>query len=278
MEKHLVNLFFYICLQIFMFWYNKKSNIWAFFKGLIMQPNEFNTIIESINKLHQRFDDYKTQEPYHSTQTKELFIALAKAQGEFPVSIEFSSVNPHFKSKYADLDSIVRKIRPVLSRNGLAITQEERIMPNGSTVLHTRLHFEDQWTEVRVTVRPEKDNIQGYGSALSYHKRYSLMSLLFITTSSDPDDDDGESNMKYARLKEDVETNRKISADQTIYSSSKVTASQIQIIDEKLSGRKDVARELLRAYKVDSIEQLPQSEFFSICRNIEKNIQNNPKP
>lgn len=246
-----------------------------------MQPQEFNVLLDYLKKLDEKFEKLDLQRkevPYQSTNTKELFTALAKAQGEFPASIEQTATNPHFKSGYAKLDDIVRKIRPILAKNGLSITFSERIAHNGQTVLHTRLHFEDQWIENRIPIRPEKDNIQSYGSALTYNKRYSFMSLLCITTSNDPEDDDGESNMKYSRLKDDIEENKKITADKSVFSSNRVSQAQVSIIEEKLHDRPDIEKRLKEAYEVKEIQHLPQSEFYSICKKIEDIIKNNPYP
>lgn len=241
-----------------------------------MQPHEYNSILEKLQKLEVLLSDTRHEEAYHSTYTKELFIALAKAQGEFPASIEYSSLNPHFKSRYADLDSIVRKIRPILSKNGLAITQEERITQSGQTMLHTRLHYEDQWTEVRALIRPEKDNIQGYGGALSYHKRYSLLSLLFITTSNDPDDDDGESNMKYARIKEDTSNNRKINTEPTLQSKETIGSDQVEDLERILYNKPNLAKSMMKQLNITSLTYVPKSEFYALRNRLQEIIKSDP--
>lgn len=236
-----------------------------------MTQQEYNNLLELIKNLSEQ-----KEKPYCSENTKELFIALAKAQGEFPASIGQENTNPHFKSKYASLDSIVRVVRPILSKNGLSITQEERISGTYQIILHTRLHYEDQWTEVRVPIRPEKDNIQGYGSALSYGKRYSILSLLFITTSEDPDDDDGESNMVYSRLKEQAQPAPFTSKDPSFHSGPRFSQAELSLVQQMLSNRPRLAQNLLDSYKVKALEQLPSEEFHTICAKLEKNIQNNP--
>ena len=57
-----------------------------------------------------------------SESIKELATALAKAQGEFSGAVKDSS-NPFFKSKYADLQSVVSAIKPSLSKHGLSFIQ-----------------------------------------------------------------------------------------------------------------------------------------------------------
>ncbi len=58
----------------------------------------------------------------HSTETKEIFAAIVKAQAEMPTAPKDGN-NPHFRSKYATLQSIAETAKPVLKKHGLAITQ-----------------------------------------------------------------------------------------------------------------------------------------------------------
>jgi hypothetical protein len=70
-----------------------------------------------------------------------LAAALAKAQGEMK-NAGLNKVNPHFKSKYADLPTIRDAVTGVLSKHGLAIAQFTRCGEHG-TVLVTRLMHAD---------------------------------------------------------------------------------------------------------------------------------------
>ncbi len=128
---------------------------------------------------------------YQSEQINELATALAKAQGQMQHAIK-DSVNPHFKSKYADLASVIDAIRVPLSENGLSFMQPIRI-ENNVNVLDTILfHTSGQWIKSTVAVNVDGTNrnaIQAFGAALSYLRRYSLSSLIGISQ----DDDDGNS-------------------------------------------------------------------------------------
>ena len=120
--------------------------------------------------------DMKTSE-----QIDELAGALAKAQGMMENAI-MNRVNPHFKSKYADLAAIFDAARKPLSANGLAIVQTI-----GNGVLHTRLlHTSGQWIASEHPL-PMSGKPQEIGSALTYARRYSLSALLGIAADEDDD-------------------------------------------------------------------------------------------
>jgi len=121
-----------------------------------------------------------------SEQISELAAALAAAQGMMENAI-MNRVNPHFKSKYADLAAIFDAARKPLSANGLAIVQTI-----GDGVLHTRLlHTSGQWIASEHPL-PMSGRPQEIGSALTYARRYSLSALIGIA--ADEDDDANAAN------------------------------------------------------------------------------------
>jgi len=132
----------------------------------------------------------KTENSSESSSLEKLFTSLAKAQIEMlPAKPESS--NPFFKSKYADLASIVKSSRKALGNNGLSVIQ--RIVRNGSAgmTLLTRLcHASGQWIESSMTVNPPKQDIQSLGSYLTYLRRYTYSSIVGVVVSGE--DDDGE--------------------------------------------------------------------------------------
>lgn len=114
--------------------------------------------------------------------------ALAKAQGEFTAATK-EKTNPHFRSKYADLASIIGATRPALSRNGLCVTQQVSPNGHGVWVRTTLAHTSGQWIADQCWMPVAKMDAQGIGSAITYGKRYSLAALLCVAAE---DDDDGE--------------------------------------------------------------------------------------
>lgn len=96
--------------------------------------------------------------------------------------------NPHFKSKYADLPAVIAAIKPALIKHGLAFTQPCRPSDDGvivQTVLH---HSSGEELDLgSLFVPANKKDAQGFGSALTYARRYALVSAFGVPT----EDDDG---------------------------------------------------------------------------------------
>lgn len=118
---------------------------------------------------------------------EKLAAALAKAQGQMSFAIK-DAKNPHFGNKYADLASVWDAIRTPLSANGLSVTQATDVTEGGEMILITTLwHASGESISSRYPIAPVQRNPQGYGSALSYARRYALSSLVGVVQS----DDDG---------------------------------------------------------------------------------------
>ena len=116
----------------------------------------------------------------------ELYEALAKAQGAMN-NAPLNKVNPHFKSKYADLAAIRDATVPALSKHGLAIIQYTELHGE-RLVLKTRLsHTSGTFIESAYPVMANLSDHHKTGSALTYAKRYSWSAMCGI--SADEDDD-----------------------------------------------------------------------------------------
>lgn len=123
-----------------------------------------------------------------SDQIEEIAGALAKAQAEVK-NPSFNRVNPHFKSKYADLGEVLSAVRPALSKHGIAIMQMTDVTETG-IVLHTRLtHTSGQWIEGVYPVSPMGTH-QQMGAALTYAKRQALSAIVGVAGEDDTDGED----------------------------------------------------------------------------------------
>ena len=114
--------------------------------------------------------------------------ALIKAQSQMQ-GITKEGKNPAFRSKYVTLDSILDTLRPILTSNGLMLTQGST-PPWGveSITVESRIiHTSGEWISTTVTIPVTKPDAHGLGSALTYGRRYSVSALLAI--SADEDDD-----------------------------------------------------------------------------------------
>jgi hypothetical protein len=121
-----------------------------------------------------------------SEQLGELFSALAKAQSEL-LAVPFDSKNPHFGNEFASLAAIQDATKPVLAKNGLAVSQILDSTPEGF-VLHTLLgHSSGQHVTSTIRLVLAKNDMQALGSATTYAKRYAWQALVGV--SGDQDDD-----------------------------------------------------------------------------------------
>jgi len=116
-----------------------------------------------------------------------VWIALAAAQAEMSGASK-SSRNPHFQSSYADLSEVVDAAKPALTRHGLcwyAFPESQEGRPVMTTVVHHGAS--DTRIACSIPLFIAKNDMQGFGSASTYARRYGLMSLAGIA----PEDDDG---------------------------------------------------------------------------------------
>jgi hypothetical protein len=113
--------------------------------------------------------------------------ALVKAQQGFAPALK-SSTNPHFKSRYADLAACVEAVLDSLNANGIMLMQKQHPHEGGVCVETIFVHESGEMLSAgMLTVPASKQDPQGYGSALTYARRYSLMAACGIA----PEDDDG---------------------------------------------------------------------------------------
>lgn len=113
--------------------------------------------------------------------------AFAKAQSEFPL-VKKTDANPFFKSKYAGLPSILEVVLPVLHKNGLYLTQSPVTDGDRIGIKTMILHTESgESLEGTFTVNLAKNDPQGAGSAITYCRRYALVSMLGLNVDEDDD-------------------------------------------------------------------------------------------
>jgi len=122
-----------------------------------------------------------------SKPRKQICGALVKAQKGFGPALK-SSQNPHFKSRYADLSACVEAVVEALNNNGIALTQHTHHAEGGVCVETILIHESGEDLSFgKLFVPSSKNDAQGYGSALTYARRYSLMAACGLA----PEDDDG---------------------------------------------------------------------------------------
>lgn len=122
-----------------------------------------------------------------SESIKELAAAMAKAQGEIGKAHK-NSKNPHFRSTYANLESVWDACREQLSNNNLSVLQTVGTVDNKPMLTTMLLHSSGEFIQNTVALPTTKPGPQEIGSCLTYMKRYCLAALVGVADS----DDDGE--------------------------------------------------------------------------------------
>lgn len=172
--------------------------------------------------------------------------ALAKAQGAMTVAVK-GSANPFFKSKYADLASIMEAIRGPLTSNGIAVVQTTDIDDSGVIVETVLMHSSGEWIggRLRMPVVPKVDketkasyiDPQGVGSAITYGRRYGLQSMVSLPS----DDDDG--NAASGNTQQPAQAQRK-AAEPKPYQAPDLNLRQQQPIQDLEVGRQQALARL----------------------------------
>jgi len=121
--------------------------------------------------------------------------ALAKAQGEMKPAV-FDATNPHFRSRYATLASIMSASREALSKNNLAVVQGTSVEADRVIISTMLVHSSGEWIKDQLSMNIVKDSPQAVGSAITYGRRYSLASMVGIVADQDDDAEGAESGKK----------------------------------------------------------------------------------
>lgn len=119
-----------------------------------------------------------------SEQVDKISQALIKFQSKV-AAVPKTAKNPFFNSKYADLAKIWECIQPLLTECDLAVIQTGNPEGMTTTVLHSSGQYIGGTWKI---ISKNAADPQAYGSGITYMRRYSLCSLLGVTT----EDDDGE--------------------------------------------------------------------------------------
>jgi hypothetical protein len=213
-----------------------------------------------------------------SDSINELAEALSKAQAVMQAALKDSN-NPAFNSKYADLSAVWAVARQPLTDNGLCIIQMPTHSEDGKLHLTTRLaHKSGQWVEDTMSIPVAKDNAHGYGSAITYCKRFGMSAAVGII--SDVDDDGNEAVKgkspadKVLARKSDartftIEALEALGPEEQAF----LQAEAIKVIDAHENGG---AAEYVRSLKLDSEEKM--ALWSLLPSNVRAAIKKAPSP
>jgi hypothetical protein len=140
----------------------------------------------------------------HSDNINEIAAALSKVQGELKPVDKRKEVGKgtKFTYHYAELADCIEVTKSILAKNNLAIVQTTDTDYNDDsnsyeTFLETVLvHSSGQWFKSSYLLQPTKEDPQGYGSALTYARRYCYMAIIGLSAWDDDDDGRAASNIE----------------------------------------------------------------------------------
>ncbi len=179
--------------------------------------------------------------------------AMALAFGEIEAATK-SANNPHFKAKYADLGSVIDAIKPALIKHGLFFTQVTH-EATGGVCIETVIHHAggEHLSGGKLFVPANKQDAQGYGSALTYARRYSLMTAFGVPA----EDDDGNAAAKSApRASEET-------------APALATDEQRDIIQTIAAAVKKPLEDICKAYGVPSLKGLTTAQASATIKRLQ---------
>ena len=180
-----------------------------------------------------------------SENINELATALSKAQGQMGGASKTAD-NPFFKSKYADLGSVIAAVKDPMAENGLSYVQFPFAI-EGTVGVTTRLmHSSGQFMESSFSIPAPKNDPHTYGSLVTYCRRFSLQSVLGIPA----EDDDGNAVTQAAK--------------------STITAEQVHSVKAMLELTESDEGKFLKAYNIKSLEQMTADQFKHAIPLLEK--------
>lgn len=190
-----------------------------------------------------------------SESTNEIAKALSKFQSQMRPAIK-DAANPHFRSKFASINSVWEAIREPLTNNMLYAAQDVTT-ESGFAIVETEIHHESgQWMQFGPLRLPVlKQDAQGYGSAITYAKRYALCAALGVVSD---DDDDGNAASK------PVQGHR----------ISRESADELHAMFDKCpeNFRKYVLNKISQEMRITNFYELPSNCYDALRLSIEQNM------
>ena len=178
--------------------------------------------------------------------------AMAAAFAEIEGATK-SANNPHFNSKYADITAVIEAIKPALIKHDLYFTQHPEPSDRGVTI-ETWLHHAggDSLSLGKLYVPANKQDAQGFGSALTYARRYALVTAFGVPT----EDDDGN-----AAAKSQKEAPASMPAE---------VRDRIIQLCEAVGGNQ--SGQICKAYGVEAITDLSQQQSEAVISRLNEKL------
>jgi hypothetical protein len=169
--------------------------------------------------------------------------SMAAAFAEIEAATK-ASKNPHFKSSYADLSTVIEAVKPALIAHGLFFTQHCHPSETGVIVETVLTHQDGEEKSLgKLYVPANKQDPQGFGSALTYARRYSLLTAFGVPT----EDDDGNAGTSAVR-------NNRTAANSN---GGKIDDAQYATLVTLMENKRVTTKRFCGKYEIDRVSDLP---------------------
>jgi len=188
------------------------------------------------------------------TDKKELYTALAQAQGEMGVCIP-TQIHSHYKKEYADYEDLVEASRPALSNNGLSVIHKLDFFhdANGAySLLRTILtHASGAEIESTMLITPLKEDYPSFSAAVTNCKRISYRALLGIAIRDDEE--------KAAQIIPKETNTSKI---------EKVTDQEVGKLAIEMDHDVKLIQIICKAWNIKDLTELPRNQFSAVMEKL----------
>ncbi len=172
------------------------------------------------------------------------------------VAVKKNAKNPFFKSNYADINSVIESVNPILDELGLVFTQCPNIL-DGMDVLTTRISIAEdpkEYIESNVRLLLPSADMQKLGSAITYARRYALISMFALETA----DDDGNDAITPKKVSKKVGKNEKKGYNKTpTQALNERVVNAFEILEEaKKDGDIETAKKVYKQAKSEKLTQI----------------------
>jgi hypothetical protein len=174
-------------------------------------------------------------------------------------AIKRDGTNPHFKNKYATIESVLDTIESPLNQSGLGFIQCVHGLELITTIYDTE---SDERIESKIPLLLNKQDMQQLGGAITYARRYALVSMLGL----EQEDDDGNyasgNNPKQQTKQQEIQK-------PAVKVIERINESQVLEL-ESLFASNEHKQDFLTTCKITKLNELPASWFAKAVENLKK--------
>ena len=192
-----------------------------------------------------------------SEDITDIITALLLAQKDIKHP-KMDKVNPHYKNKYASLTAVIDASKKPLVENDLCVVQSPYATEKGVTVETTLFHKTGQWIRSALDLPVSRQDAQGYGSSITYGRRYTLSAILNLNSE---EDDDGNA----------AAVAKTTSAEKS--NVSKITAPQIKLVNTLATKTNTDLQAIKDYYKAKSLKDLTKSQASETIEKLQAKPQ-----